>query len=207
LPSRQRTRSHLGIRPVSQLNTWPVVSPVNASRQPSRAEPRASLGVGRLARPSPWGTFTSYSSWRSQSWVRTRPACYRGSRYPLRAARVAITTNPIVFGNGGDPLQQGVASLNRPGGNVTGITSMSGELVGKRLAPLRDLLPKAAYFGVLTNLKIAPFNGATSVIECLMKVLTANTSDEIDSVFVISISTSLAFMGIERRHLSGTVNP
>jgi hypothetical protein len=37
---------HLGIRPVSQLKTWPVVSPVNASRLPSRAEPRASLGVG-----------------------------------------------------------------------------------------------------------------------------------------------------------------
>src|SRR6202051_4545764 len=37
---------HLGIRPVSQLNTWPVASPVNASRLPSRAEPRASLGVG-----------------------------------------------------------------------------------------------------------------------------------------------------------------
>src|SRR5260370_1059747 len=37
---------HLGIRPVSQLNTRPVVSPVNASRLPSRAEPRASLGVG-----------------------------------------------------------------------------------------------------------------------------------------------------------------
>ena len=36
---------HLGIRPVSQLNTWPVVSPANASRLPSRAEPRASLGV------------------------------------------------------------------------------------------------------------------------------------------------------------------
>jgi ABC-type uncharacterized transport system substrate-binding protein len=139
------------------------------------------------------------------------------------AARVAratfchvhITTNPIVFGNGGDRLQRGVASLNRPGGNVTGITSMSGELVGKRLAPLRDLLPKAAYFGVLTNLKIAPFNGpfirgvqaAASVIGCLIEVLTANTSDEIDSVFVIAISTLLALIGIERRHFSGTVNP
>ena len=42
-PERDR---HLGIRPVSQLNTWPVVSPVNASRLPSRAETRASLGVG-----------------------------------------------------------------------------------------------------------------------------------------------------------------
>jgi hypothetical protein len=43
--SSERDR-HLGIRPVSHLNTWPVVSPVNASRLPSRAEPRASLGVG-----------------------------------------------------------------------------------------------------------------------------------------------------------------
>jgi hypothetical protein len=43
--SSERDR-HLGIRPVSQLNTWPVASPVNASRLLSRAEPRASLGVG-----------------------------------------------------------------------------------------------------------------------------------------------------------------
>src|SRR5712675_2364225 len=50
------------------LNTWPVVSPVNASRLPSRAEPRASLGSGRLAKPSPWPTSTSYTtpdSWRT----------------------------------------------------------------------------------------------------------------------------------------------
>jgi hypothetical protein len=43
--STERDR-HLGIRPVSQLNTWPAASPVNASRLPSRAEPRASLGAG-----------------------------------------------------------------------------------------------------------------------------------------------------------------
>ena len=56
--STERDR-HLGTRPVSQLNTWPVVSPVNASRLPSRAEPRASLGVGvvgcRLRGPSTCG--------------------------------------------------------------------------------------------------------------------------------------------------------
>ena len=57
--STERDR-HLGIRPVSQLNTWPVVSPVNASRRPSRDAAHHS-GSGRLARPSPWGTFTSYS--------------------------------------------------------------------------------------------------------------------------------------------------
>src|SRR5712691_9836059 len=51
---------HLGIRPVSQLNTWPVVSPVNASRRPSRDAAHHS-GSGRLAKPSPWGTSTSYS--------------------------------------------------------------------------------------------------------------------------------------------------
>jgi hypothetical protein len=51
---------HLGIRPVSQLNTWPVVSPVNASRRPSRDAAHHS-GLGWLARPFPWGTLTSYS--------------------------------------------------------------------------------------------------------------------------------------------------
>src|SRR5262245_11871823 len=58
--SAERDR-HLGIRPVSQLNTWPVVSPVNASRRPSRDAAHHS-GSGWLAKPSPWGTFTSYSS-------------------------------------------------------------------------------------------------------------------------------------------------
>src|SRR5262245_17428725 len=57
--SAERDR-HLGIRPVSQLNTWPVVSPVNASRRPSRDAAHHS-GLGRLARPFPWRTFTSYS--------------------------------------------------------------------------------------------------------------------------------------------------
>jgi hypothetical protein len=73
--STERDR-HLGIRPVSQLNTWPVVSPVNASRRPSRDAVHHS-GSGRLARPSPWGTFTSYSlpaSWRTPRWVKNSPA-------------------------------------------------------------------------------------------------------------------------------------
>ncbi len=73
--STERDR-HLGIRPVSQLNTWPVVSPVNASRRPSRDAAHHS-GSGRLARPSPWGTFTSYSlpaSWRTPEWVKSEVA-------------------------------------------------------------------------------------------------------------------------------------
>jgi putative tryptophan/tyrosine transport system substrate-binding protein len=109
----------------------------------------------------------------------------------IRAARVATSTIPIVFGNGADPLQQGAASLNRPGGNVTGMTSMSGELIGKQFGTFHDLLPKAAYFGVLSNLKNAashePFirgvQVAASAIGCTIEVLSASTSDEIDSVF------------------------
>src|SRR6202142_257642 len=70
--STERDR-HLGIRPVSQLNTWPVVSLVNASRRPSRDAAHHS-GSGRLARPSPWGTFPSYSlpaSWRTPHRVKS----------------------------------------------------------------------------------------------------------------------------------------
>jgi len=72
------------------------------------------------------------------------------SRAAVQAAKAATNTIPIVFGYGGDPVQRGhVASLNRPGGNVTGMTSMSGELLGKQLGILHELLPHASHFGVL----------------------------------------------------------
>jgi putative ABC transport system substrate-binding protein len=64
---------------------------------------------------------------------------------------------------GFDPVQPGlVASLNRPGGNVTGMTSLAGELVGKQLGVLHDLLPQATQFGVLIN-RNNPF--AASIVD------------------------------------------
>jgi putative tryptophan/tyrosine transport system substrate-binding protein len=114
-----------------------------------------------------------------------------GSSLSVLAAKAATNTIPIVFGYGADPVQQGlVASLNRPGGNVTGMVSQSGVLVGKQLGILRELVPQAAHFGILSNPASPIYNSVTkdaqaaaSVIGRTIEVLTAGTGSEIDSVF------------------------
>ena len=68
------------------------------------------------------------------------------------AARAATATIPIVFSIGGDPIRDGlVTSLSRPTGNLTGIASFVGELLSKRLALLREVVPKADLVAVLLN--------------------------------------------------------
>ena len=70
----------------------------------------------------------------------------------VRAAKDATTSIPIVMAHGGDPVAQGfVASLARPGGNVTGVANLSAELSGKRLELLKDILPKLSRVAVLWN--------------------------------------------------------
>jgi putative ABC transport system substrate-binding protein len=75
-----------------------------------------------------------------------------GGLASAQAAHTATTTIPIVFTSGSDPVQFGlVSSLSRPGGNITGATLISGELPGKRMELLGQLLPKIKLIGVIMN--------------------------------------------------------
>lgn len=114
-----------------------------------------------------------------------------GGNVVALAAKAATTTIPIVFTLGGDPVQLGlVASLNRPGGNVTGAALLAGMLGAKRLELIRQLVPKATTIGILTN----PTNPANEVyvkdaqeaartLGVEPYVLNASTANEIASVF------------------------
>jgi putative tryptophan/tyrosine transport system substrate-binding protein len=108
------------------------------------------------------------------------------------AAKAATTTTPIVFLVSEDPVSLGlVASLARPGGNMTGVNVLYGEVVAKRLGLLHDLVPKAARVAVLVN----PANASTTeatlrdipkaarAIGLQFQVLNASTSREIDAAF------------------------
>jgi putative tryptophan/tyrosine transport system substrate-binding protein len=109
------------------------------------------------------------------------------------AAKAATTSIPIVFGISNDPVRLGlVASLNRPGGNLTGFNSFSSELGAKALALLHELVPGIATIGFLENPNNPRFEAyyerdvlaAATVIGLKIQVLKARTDREIDAAFV-----------------------
>ena len=114
-----------------------------------------------------------------------------GSTMAAVAAKAATTTIPIVFSIGEDPVHVGlVAGLGRPGGNATGVTTMSGELVAKRLGLLHELLPAARLFVAFVNpgnpgaeSVVAELNAAAAAIGRPLEILTATTNREIDHAF------------------------
>ena len=109
----------------------------------------------------------------------------------VSAAKAETTTIPIVFAISEDPVRLGlVASLARPGGNLTGINFLSAELVAKRLELLREMVPAAARLAVLVNpagptpeITLRDVEPAARAIGLQIQVVRASTSREIDAVF------------------------
>jgi putative ABC transport system substrate-binding protein len=107
------------------------------------------------------------------------------------AAKAATTTIPIVFAAGGDPVALGlVASLNRPGANITGSAVLEAELAPKRLQLLRELMPNASRFGVLadpaarnTQSVIADLQGAARTLGLQLFVVNARTDSDLETAF------------------------
>jgi len=107
------------------------------------------------------------------------------------AAKAVTTTTPIVFVAGEDPVSMGlVASLARPGGNMTGVNIFVNEVVAKRLELLRELVPGVARVAVLVNPRntltesiLKDVEAASRATGLQVQVLNANSSDEIDAAF------------------------
>jgi putative tryptophan/tyrosine transport system substrate-binding protein len=114
-----------------------------------------------------------------------------GSTPAALAAKAATTTIPVVFAAGADPIALGlVPSLNRPGGNVTGITSTNAELAAKRLGLLHELVPQAArYFALvnptsaLTELIVKDLQAGARTLGLPVEILHASNDREIDAAF------------------------
>jgi putative ABC transport system substrate-binding protein len=114
-----------------------------------------------------------------------------GSIAAALAAKAATATIPIVYASGPDPVQAGlVASLNRPGGNVTGVTSMNAGLGAKQLGLLHQLLHRDARFAILVNpgnpqiqSALADVRAAAAAIGQPLEILTASNTRDIGSAF------------------------
>ena len=123
--------------------------------------------------------------------VRHQVAAIVGNAAVARVAKAATTTIPIIFVAGLDPVKTGlVASLNRPGGNVTGVVFDAVELTAKRLGLLNELLPKVAVVGVLLDPSLLDFTSELKDVEEAgrfagrqMIVLKATNEHEINEAF------------------------
>ena len=104
--------------------------------------------------------------------IRRPVAVIVGNTVAAIAAKAATTAVPIVFATGGDPVRDGlVASLNRPGGNVTGVVYFATVLGAKRLELLRQLVPKATTIAMLVNPNTPNTEGERSDVQAAAKAI------------------------------------
>ena len=115
-----------------------------------------------------------------------------GGEPSVRAARAATSTIPIVFAVGGDPVELGlVASFNRPGGNITGVSLVTTAVDAKRLGVLHELVPTDGAIGALLNPNseqaaalVRELQEAARAIRRRIHILNANDEAELESAFV-----------------------
>jgi putative ABC transport system substrate-binding protein len=128
--------------------------------------------------------------------VRRRVAAiFASGQTAPRVAKAATATIPIVFQMGEDPVKEGiVASLNRPGGNITGFSNFSNVLFSKRLGLLRDIAPRAEAFGFLVNPNNPNADPDTKEVRAAaaaagrrLEVLAAGSESELDSAFAAMV--------------------
>jgi putative ABC transport system substrate-binding protein len=114
-----------------------------------------------------------------------------GSLSPALAAKAATSTIPIVFNTCSDPVQAGlVSSINRPGGNATGVFVQNSQFMGKMMGLLHDLVPNARTIGVLVNPALgqlrpreADAQRAAKTLGLQVHFLRARSDGEIEAAF------------------------
>jgi putative tryptophan/tyrosine transport system substrate-binding protein len=131
--------------------------------------------------------------------VRRQVAVIAATRNPAPglAAKAATSTIPIVFQTGTDPVQDGlVASLNRPGGNVTGVSRLSNETIPKQLGLISEIVPNATVIAVLANptnvgqvAGVAEVQESARVLGLQPHIVNASTERELDAAFAVVSQT------------------
>jgi putative ABC transport system substrate-binding protein len=129
-----------------------------------------------------------------------------GGPVGIRALTVQTATIPIIFAMGEDPVNEGlVASLNRPGGNVTGFVSLANQLNSKRLSLLHDTVPKSKVFAFLVNsnhpnaeTEIKEAQGAAAAMRLKLLVLTASMERSVETAFGAMVQQRVGGLSVSR---------
>jgi putative ABC transport system substrate-binding protein len=136
--------------------------------------------------------------------VRRRVSVITANGPAVLAAKAATATIPIVFMIGDDPVQFGlVASLNRPGGNLTGISNLNVELGPKRLELVREVVPAATTVAVLVNpanprvnTQSSEFQAVAQILGLQINILRASTEREFDAAFATAVQLRAGALAI-----------
>ena len=185
----------------AQQSAIPIVGFLRSTRAEDSGHLLAALRQGLRETGYPNDKVTIESRWAegrpeqlpklAAELVALNPAAIVGNAEAVRAAKEATTSIPIIFVTGLDPVTTGlVSSINRPGGNITGVSFYDVPVIGKRLALLRELVPKAEIIAVLQDPNFTAHDAETREIEeatraigAKIVIFKAAREQEIDSAF------------------------